>query len=182
MKGIVFNLLEELVSRDLGDAVWDQLLEDSGAGGVYTSLGSYPDEELISLVAAASKTLQKPPDAILQWFGNGAMPLLAAKYPAFFAPHEATRPFLLTLNDIIHPEVLKLYPGAVPPVFAFDSSSEDVLVMEYRSRRKLCALALGFIEGAAEHFGESVIAEQTTCTQRGAETCTFQLRFSPIAT
>jgi hypothetical protein len=178
VKGIVFNLLEGVVRRDYGDDVWDDLLDAASVEGAYTSLGSYPDEEMGRLVMAAAQALKLPPEDILRWFGRKAMPLLAERYPVFFTPHRSTRPFLLTLNDIIHPEVDKLYPGASTPVFDFDSNSDEVLVMGYRSQRKLCALALGFIEGAADYYHETVSFEHPLCMHRGDEKCLFQLRFN----
>ena len=98
-------------------------METTQLDGAYTSLGSYPDDELFKLVGAAASALHKPTDEILRWFGVAAMPLLAAKYPVFFDPHRNTRSFLLTLNDIIHPEVRKLYPGADVPDFAYELST-----------------------------------------------------------
>lgn len=177
MKGIVFNLLEELVRRDHGENTWDALLESAGLDGTYTSLGSYPDEEMTKLVGAASRALRRPSDAILRWFGRSAIPLLAARYPSFFTTQKTTRLFLLTLNDIIHPEVRKLYPGAVVPVFDFDTSSPDVLLMGYKSERKLCALAQGFVEGAADHYGEDLSFEHVKCMHRGHEKCVFRMEF-----
>ena len=105
MKGIVFNLLGDIVSRQYGANIWDDLLDAAGVDGSYTSLGSYPDEELGKLVGAASARLGTPPQDIVRWFGREALPLLAAKYPQFFTPHRDTRSFVLTLNAIIHPEV-----------------------------------------------------------------------------
>jgi hypothetical protein len=177
MKGIVFNLLEELVRRDHGEHTWDDLLESAGVEGAYTSLGTYPDEDLMKLVAAAAEALQMPPEAVVRWFGRSTMPLLAERYPSFFTPHRATRSFLLTLNDIIHPEVLKLYPGAYVPVFEFDTTSPDVLLVGYKSIRQLCALAQGFIEGAAGHYGEEVAFEHVKCMHRGDEKCVFRIEF-----
>ena len=52
------------------------------------------------------------------------MPLFAVRYPQFFEPHDCTRSFVLTLNDIIHPEVRKLYPGADVPEFDFGIRDE----------------------------------------------------------
>ena len=59
MKGIVFNLLEEVVIRHHGEDVWDALLDAAGVAGAYTSLGNYPDEDLGKLVAAAA-TMRAP--------------------------------------------------------------------------------------------------------------------------
>lgn len=177
MKGIVFNLLEELVRRDHGENTWDALLESAGLDGAYTSLGSYPDKELGKLVAAASAALRQPAETILRWFGRNAIPLLAERFPSFFTTQKTARLFLLTLNDIIHPEVRKLYPGAVVPVFDFDTSSPDVLLMGYKSERKLCALAQGFVEGAADHYGEDLSFEHVKCMHRGHEKCVFRMEF-----
>ena len=84
MKGVVFNLLEAVVQREYDDDTWDALLEQANVGGAYTSLGNYPDEEMMKLVAAASSLLKTPPDDIVRWFGRNALPLLAQKHPHFF--------------------------------------------------------------------------------------------------
>ena len=177
MKGIIFNLLEEVVRQEHGEATWDDLLAKAGLEGAYTSLGSYPDEDLLKLVAAASAALQLPADDIVRWFGHDAIPLLAAKYPAFFEAHQSTRPFLLTLNNIIHPEVRKLYPGADVPVFDFELPAEDQLVLGYRSARKLCALAEGLAQGAARYYQEEIVFEQPRCMNRGDDKCIVKMVF-----
>lgn len=178
MKGIIFNLLEAVVTQAHGEKTWDQLLDSAGVDGAFTSLGNYPDEELFKLVGAASAALKLPPNAVVHWFGVQALPLLAAKYPAFFDGHSSTRPFILTLNRIIHPEVRKLYPGAEPPTFEFDTSSPEVLILSYHSQRKLCALAEGFVEGAAVHFGEKVSIAHPVCMHRGDPSCRLELTFT----
>ena len=179
MKGIIFNLLEEVVTEQFGEQTWDQLLDQAQVEGSFTSLGNYPDEDLFKLVAAASAALKQTPDAVVRWFGVSALPLLAKKYPAFFDRHQSTRPFILTLNGIIHPEVRKLYPGADTPEFDFDTSSSEVLVMNYRSKRKLCSLVEGFTEGAAAHYHETVSIEHPLCMHRGDECCRLEISFKP---
>lgn len=177
MKGIIFNLLEEVVTNQYGEDVWDSLLEAAGVDGAFTSLGNYPDEDLFKLVGAASAALNLPAETVVRWFGVQALPLLARKYPAFFQGHDSTRAFILTLNGIIHPEVRKLYPGAEPPMFDFDTASPETLVMNYRSKRKLCALAEGFVQSAAEHYGETVHIGHPECMHRGDAHCRLELTF-----
>jgi hypothetical protein len=178
MKGIIFNLLEEVVTQTHGEEMWDHLLDTTQLDGAFTSLGNYPDEDLLTLVGAVSAALNQPPNVIVRWFGTQALPLLARKYPAFFVGHHSTRPFILTLNGIIHPEVRKLYPGADTPDFEFDTSSPAVLVMSYYSKRKLCALAEGLIVGAAEHFDETVSIGHALCMHRGDSRCRLELSFA----
>jgi hypothetical protein len=179
VKGIVFNVLEEIVTREHGEDAWDDLLDDARLGGSYTSLGNYGDEDLTRLVDAASARLGVPPNDIVRWFGRNAAPRFRERYPGFFAPHDSTRPFVLTLNEIIHPEVRKLYPGADVPVFDFDTSSEEVLVMGYHSARKMCAFAEGLLQGAGDVFGERVTIEQPVCMNRGDEHCRLEIRIAP---
>jgi glycine cleavage system aminomethyltransferase T len=145
VKGIVFNLLEEVVTRTHGEHIWDALLDAAELSGSYTSLGSYPDEQ---------------------------------RYPTFFLGHQSSRPFIVSVNQIIHPEVRKLYAGADVPVFDFSDGPDGALMLGYRSPRKLCALAQGFIEGAAAHFHESVAVEHQTCMHDGDAECRMRLSFS----
>lgn len=171
MKGVVFNLLEEAVSASHGPAVWDDLLDAAELDGSYTSLGSYPDEEIFALVGAASKALDVAPGEILRWFGRAAMPMLAERYGAFFAPHRVARSFIMSVNDIIHPEVRKLYSGAGCPHFHFQDGEDGRLLIGYRSPRQLCQLAHGFIEGASDHYGETVELEHLSCMSNGDPLC-----------
>jgi len=179
VKGIIFNLVEEVVGDRYGEDVWDELLDAAGLDGAYTSLGSYPDDELFRLVAAAADKLGLPPEAVVRTLGEAAIPLLAERYPAFFAGHTSTKSFLLTLNDIIHPEVRKLYPGAEVPSFGFEDPGDDVLELRYHSPRKLCALAEGFVLGAATHFGEQAEIDQPECMHHGDADCLLHCSFTP---
>jgi len=176
MKGIVFNLLEDVVTREYSADTWDDLLDAASVSGSYTSLGSYSDEDLLKLVAAASSALQQPPEDVIRWFGRRAVPLLAEKYPGFFKPHNSTRSFILTLNEIIHPEVRKIYPGADVPEFDFEVM-DSALLLGYTSKRRLCSFAQGLIEGTAEHYNEQVAFDHLRCMRRGDDKCLIKVDF-----
>lgn len=179
MKGIIFNLLEQVVAREFGEQTWESLLDTAGVTGAYTSVGSYPHEELLALVGAASAATGRPADDLVRWFGREALPLLYERYPGFFDAHTGTRSFLLTLNDVIHPEVRKLFPGAYAPSFTVDDSDPESVSLAYESHRGLCAFAEGLIEGAADHYGETVVVDQPTCARRGDERCVLRAKLSP---
>jgi hypothetical protein len=181
MKGIIFNLLEEVVTMHVGENAWDEILLAADVAGAYTSLGNYPDEQFIALLHRLSGRSGRTERETLRWFGRLAMPILARRFPDFFQRHQSLRPFLLTLNDVIHAEVRKLYPGADVPVFEFETpagpAGHDRLVIHYRSKRRLCPLAEGFIEGAADHFDERVEVSQASCMLDGAPTCQIVCEF-----
>lgn len=177
MKGIVFNLLEEVVTSYHGSDTWDLLLDTAQLDGTYTSLGSYPDEDMQALVAAAAEALGMKPFDVLRWFGKEAMPLLVKRYPGFFSAQQSARSFVLSVNSIIHPEVRKICPGADVPTFEFSDAPNGALVMGYRSPRRLCALAHGFVEGASAYYGEKVRFEHRQCMHRGDKQCLCHIYF-----
>ena len=178
MKGIVFNLLEEAVTDAHGADAWSDLIDAAGVSGIYTSLGSYPDEEVLALVQAASAALGIGTGDVLRWFGRTAMPLLSERYGSFFEGHPSARSFILSVNDIIHPEVRKLYSGAGCPHFHFEDDPDGRLLVGYRSPRQLCQLAHGFVEGASDHFGESAEIEHLLCMQDGHPLCRMAISWS----
>ena len=179
LKGVVFNLLEQVVSEEAGEAAWEQAVAESGVEGAYTSLGTYSHGELAGFADSLSAQLDLDPDETVRWFGQRALPKLAATYPQLFESHKGTLAFLGTLNDIIHPEVRKLYPGADVPVFDYRLVESDRMLMGYRSRRGLCFFGHGLIEGAGTHFGENLKVAQTTCEKRGDSECVFEVVVVP---
>lgn len=178
MKGVVFNLLEEAVLREFGPEAWDDLLDDSGVSGAYTSLGNYSDEEMTALVGAASAKLGMSNPQVLRWFGRRAMPILRERYAGLFESHTSSRSFVLSVNNIIHPEVRKLYSGAKCPFFHFREDSGGSVTMGYESSRKMCDLAHGFVEGAADIFGDEVAITHQACMNHGADKCLMEIRWT----
>jgi len=61
---------------------------------------------------------------------------------------------LSIIENTIHVNVLKLYPDAELPSFEIESSDDKVLVMIYKSKRKLSDFAEGLIKGALNYFKE----------------------------
>ena len=179
MKGIVFTLLQQLVTDEYGEDTWDALLDAAGVEGAYTSVATYPDEEMVSLVSAAASALDKSPDEILIWFGRNCMPLFAERFPSVFTGHDNARSLVLTLNDVIHPEVRKLFPGAYVPEFDFDDSDPEKLSLAYSSKRQLCSFAEGLLQGAADHFRERATVVHERCMKNGDERCLITCAFTP---
>jgi hypothetical protein len=177
VKGIILNLVEEAVTAEHGEPTWDALLDSAQLDGAYTSLGNYPDEDLGRLITAGAQALDVDAAELTRHLGHLALVGLAARYPRYFEPYDSTRPFLVTVNKVIHTEVRKLHPDTDPPDFWFDESDPDVLLIHYRSARRLCTLAEGMIAGAATHYREQVELTQDTCMLQGADRCTFHASF-----
>ncbi len=177
MKGIILNLVEDAVVAEHGAPVWDAVLDEARLDGIYTSLGNYPDGDVMRLLAACSDVLGVAPRELTHEVGRRAVLGLAVRYPHHFAGHHCLRTFLMSLDDVIHAEVRKLYPESRPPEFWFEGDEDDTLLVHYRSPRRLCALAVGMIRGAAEHYGETVSITHHSCMLDGADHCTLLLSF-----
>jgi hypothetical protein len=178
MKGIVFTLLQQVVSDEYGESTWDDLLDAADLDGAYTAVATYPDEQMTALVEAASAKLGVSGDEILVWFGRKCIPLFAERYPHVFEGHTSARSLALALNDVIHPEVRKLLPGAYVPEFEYDDSRPDGLSISYSSKRRLCSFAEGLLSGAAEHFGEAVDVTHVRCMKHDDPDCLIDCTFT----
>lgn len=155
MKGVLFNVVEDVVVGLKGPDLWDDLIDAAGVDGVYTALGSYPDEEMLAIVQAASDALETPVPDVLRLVGRLAFNGLHERYPHSLEDHTNATDFLQAVESHIHPEVQKLYPDAELPTFEFQTFDDGTLRMIYRSKRGLAALAEGLVHGMAEHFGEA---------------------------
>lgn len=159
MKGIIFNVVEEVIT-DMFDAdTWDHLLAEAAVDGSYTSLGNYPDHELESVVAAGCRATGETREDLLRTIGRRALPKLCARVAdeVVDAPDPLT--FIERVNDIIHPEVLKVYPEARPPVFVCERH-RDGLHITYSSSRDLHSLAAGLLEGVGDRFDCTIDVER----------------------
>lgn len=175
MKGIIFNLVEDIVTQESGADAWDDLLDEAGLEGAYTAVGSYDDQQLFAIVDAAGASAGLPPDDVMRHVGRQSLRMLAGRFPEFFELHSSVRTLLPTLNSVIHPEVRKLYPGAQTPHFEISNAPDGAILMDYHSERAMCAMAEGLTLGAGDHFGEILSITQTQCKKRGAPHCTLRI-------
>lgn len=174
MKGVLFNVVEDVVTEAFSADVWDDVVEHAGVSGAYTSLGNYPDEELGSVVeATASAAGQTVPDA-LRLAGHLGFAHLVRRAPDLLDGLDGWRAVLTALDDIIHPEVRKIYPDADVPGFATEPDGSGLLVT-YTSRRALCALAEGLMTGAGKWFDTDLHVIHLSCVHSGDENCVMRV-------
>jgi len=173
MKGVIFNILEEIVTEHHGPDMWDELLDRANVDGAYTSLGSYADDEFFALAGHYCGLVGHDMATCLGHIGRAMLPHLAALYPEAVEQYPDTLRMLYALNEVIHPEVTKLYPGAIVPVFRCHGVDSSHIVLEYDSPRRLCSLAHGLMLGVGEKFDQPVSVEQSECLHSGDERCLF---------
>lgn len=182
MKGVIFIMLEEEIRDEVGQEAWDQVLDEAGLEGVYTTLGNYPHEEFVELLEAAEPYTGETGRDAQKWFGRRALHQFTRKHPHLFEPHDSTLSFAGSLNDVIHPEVRKLYPEAPVPTFDIDEAPpRGDLVIAYESPRGLCSFAEGLLLGTADTYDEALVVEQPVCVHEGDGHCEILIQVGPGA-
>src|SRR3990170_390737 len=154
MKGVVFNLLEEYIEENLGDGKYEDILDGCTlkTQEPFVGPGTYPDEDLIAIVSETIRVAGIPLPEALRSFGMSCFHKLSEKFSGFVAPYNHPKPFLKSIESIIHVEVKKLYQDAVPPGFTYIDSAYDSLIIQYSSKRRLCHFMEGLIDGVAGYY------------------------------
>lgn len=157
MKGIVFTEYLDFVEENFGYDLVDQLVTkcDLASGGSYTAVGSYDFSEMHQLMVMTCEHTKKDPPYLLRKFGWHLFGVFTKGYPQFFTSANSSFDIFTTLDDKIHPEVLKLYPDAELPRFDIESLKPNQLIMCYRSSRRMGDFAVGLIEACMDHFNEA---------------------------
>lgn len=178
MQGIIYTVLSDLVIEKFGALFWDQMLEDlkPSSQGIYTAGEQYSDDELLAMVAYLSEQKNIPTDDLVRLYGQYLFSRLYNSLPESYPNKNNLLEFLISVDQVIHKEVKRLYPDAYLPQFQCKSEG-DRLTMYYTSKRKLCAAAEGLIIGASEQFGEEVEIEQPQCMHHGASFCEIVVTF-----
>lgn len=179
MKGIVFNVLTDLIETEFGLETLDKIFNSVSVtdDGAYTAGGTYPDAELMSIVQRLSEETGVPVNDLVRAFGEYMFPKLIELYPVFLEEGMSLHAFLKSIHDVIHVEVKKLYPDSLTPTIEYEEPQSDVLVMKYSSPRKLCALSEGLIMGASKHFEEPVRIDHKLCMHDGHDHCRLEVLF-----
>ena len=180
MKGVVFNILEEMVEEGYGMEVWNEILDEAqDSTGVFIAFESYPDEKLFDLVGIICKKLDQPAEVIVEAFGTFMFSKLAQRHSNFLEGHDSLDSFLKSIHDVIHVEVAKLYSDPnLPAIECFDNP-DKTMTLRYRSPRKLCILAEGLIRGAAKKFEQGVTLKHDICMHKDSEFCDIVIEYTP---
>jgi len=180
MQGIIFNALEEFVLENADMEVWNSVIEDSkvASGGAYTSGVSYDDAEVVALATNLCEKLGVALNDGLKMFGEFLFGFLLSKGPIEVGNYQTTQMLLAELESVIHRNVKRIHPDAYTPFFEYTPQSENSGELIYRSKRKLCVVAEGLIQGAAKHYGQTVAFDHFHCTHNGDENCQWVLIFS----
>ena len=171
MKGIVFTEFLEMVESEFGLETVDAIIEasDLPSDGVYTSVGTYEFNEMVSLLTELNKIVEKPIEDLLYAFGMYLFSSLGKAHPEVIQNYKSPIGLLYSIEDHIHVHVQKLYPEAELPTFKILEKTDTSISMVYSSSRGLYRLAHGLIEKCFEHFNATATVSYEVLKQDGTE-------------
>jgi hypothetical protein len=169
MKGLVFTTFYEHCEQRYGADMLDDIIDDANLPnkGAYTSVGTYPFDEMVALVTALVRRTGQSLPRVMEEVGAACF----AKWVHYVPAHFQEKCLFDVLSEVDHfheYEVRKLYPDAELPSFRVESRDERTLVLRYVSCKPLADLATGVIKGAATHLGEKIAVKHRPVTD-GAE-------------
>lgn len=166
---MVFTEFLEMVEDKFGFETADAIVVNSNlpSGGVYTSIGTYDHQEMITLLHHLQERTQIPIPDLLRSYGQHLFGRFSELYPVFFEHTQSAFSFLESIENHIHTEVLKLYPDAELPKFETSRKSDNTLEMIYRSDRAMGHFAHGLIIGCLAHFDEKAEVKIEYLDQEG---------------
>lgn len=177
VKGIVFVEFSNFIEDVFSEEVWDELLTlaDLPSEGVYTTVGTYDDQELFTLIDLACKKSGLTEKAAQEAFGKWVFKKLYNAAPPEAHTFTDVFSFLHAVQDVIHIEVKKLNPDAILPEFEFIAETDDHLSLIYKSPRHLCYFCEGLIHGLAQHTGQEVKVSQSECVHDSGHRCVIEV-------
>ena len=178
MHGSLLHGFKQFVLGRDGQEGWDAIVGTANAHGWYFATRIYEDEELGRLVRMTAAYEDRPRTAVLEEYGAALVPTLMTMYRSFVDPSWKTIGLLLNAENVIHRTIRITDRSANPPQLLVRKLSEREVEIEYSSRRRLCAVAVGISRGVAAYFGEEVTVEQPHCMERGAPACRILVRMA----
>ncbi len=162
MKGIIFSSFLDFVELRLGDDFLEEMIDVSNlkTNGAYTNVGTYPVEELVTMLGYVLKMHAIDKDQLLKDFGCHTFGHLTKNYNHLVVDFKDAFDCIYNVDQTIHQNVLKLYPDAeLPNMRAKILDQGNKLHLVYESSRPFMYVAYGLLDGCVKHFDDNVTIE-----------------------
>ncbi|TVZ27832.1 heme-NO-binding protein [Gillisia sp. Hel_I_86] len=156
MKGIVFTEFLEMVETLFGLETVDFIITESKlkSQGAYTSVGVYDFFEMQQLIIHLSEKTNISKEDLIYTYGCYFFNTLLRIHPDIFKHYSSPFTMLASVQDHIHVQVKKLYPGADLPTFEVIKFKDDYLEMIYHSNNAMYMFAKALMDKTFEHYDQ----------------------------
>ncbi len=150
--------VEEQHGMETVDAIVEKTQHELSNAGAYTSVGNYPHGELLALATALANEVEGDLGNIVHEYADHIMQSFKRTHPKYFELDDAFD-FLVSVGELIHIDVRKLYPDANPPEVRGERQSNNALLLHYKSHRPLAALAISLAKHTGPMFDQDIDVE-----------------------
>ncbi len=177
MHGLIVGELQRFVAARAGDGAWEGLTADAPAPlQAADPKAVHPDADVVAVIVKAAGALGADVQDVLRDFGEFLVPALLDHYRPLVTGEWSALDLIEQTEAVIHTAVRLQQPGARPPALSVTRTATDELVVDYRSERRMCAVAEGIATGIAGQYGATFAITQTTCMLRGDEACAIHVK------
>ena len=169
MKGVVFTELMDLVEKEFGYEVVDQMIIDANLDndGAFTAIGTYDHSDLVQMVVSLSQQTGIEFPVLVKLFGKHLFGVFAKKHIDKIAGMNSAFSVIENVENFIHVEVRKIYPDAQLPNFEYEYENDSTLIVKYRSERPFADLCEGLIEACIANFNDEIELERIDVAHNG---------------
>lgn len=158
MKGLIFTSFLSYAEEQFGLDFVDQMLEsvEVESTGAYTTVGTYNHQELIDYIVHINNISKIEIPKMIESFGYYLFRKLCNEYPQLINKFKNSLECIFHIDQTIHRNVTKLYSNAeLPNMDAKFNQANDILTLNYESKRPFMCLAKGLIHGCIDYYGDT---------------------------
>lgn len=177
--GSIFLLLQKFVESNYGKDSWLELNKIAQTGQqTYDMHENYPLSQLNSIISAAANLTGLLENDLKGKFGEHLVPDLLNIYKSYLNPGWRTLDLLENTERIMHKAARQEDNKANPPILNVSRVSNNFLIIDYYSKRKMANLAIGMIRGIAKYYNESDKIDITPTTNPNDERVQIKVKFN----
>ena len=158
MKGVIVIALKEMVVKNFGESIWNDVLLKAGITlEPMLMITSNVDEQVVlRIISSLCELLEITLEQAAEAFGDYWVNVYSQRiYGTFYRTAKTSKDFLLKL-DSVHIAMTKDIDDANPPRFEYEWTDGKTLIMKYKSERGLIDIAIGLIKGVGKYYKENL--------------------------
>lgn len=180
MHGSIFVLLRKFVASTFSPDFWAQRIDDAGIQNAeYIMTKRYPTNDIFKLLQSISIATGMSHHELQEKFGQYLVPDLLTVYGKYVDPSWKSYDLLKHTESMMHAAVRIENEKANPPILNISPVSDNLLIIDYHSKRRMASLAIGIIKGIAKYYNEEKVISVKSATGLNDERVQIRVEFDP---
>lgn len=177
MNGLLFKEFLNFVELSTCYETVDTIILKSNlpTDGAYTTIGTYPPEELFRLITSLSEEIVKPEKKIIQDYGEHMFGVYLTKYSHCFSRYASTFHFLCGIDSIIESSLRSFYHDSTSLHYQCTVILANATIITYMASPHFADFSEGILRQLINHYHENISIMREDTVDRRIKTSTFRL-------